>query len=1052
MKPLTLTMSAFGSYGGTQTIDFETIGHGIFLITGDTGAGKTTIFDAISFALFGETSGQKRDSSMMRSQYAKETDETKVILSFSERGQTYVITRSPSYTRTSKRKDKNGTYKKVLVPAKVSLLMPDQSEFMGNLRDINQKLVSILGVDQNQFSQIAMIAQGEYIKLLHASSKERKEIFSKIFNTGIYARIQWKLKEKFQVLHNRLEDNRKLTSHELNHMELLEGSSLTFTWKELLQRQETRAEEIQSFMDQIFTEIEEKEKSILAKKDAEEEKLRELEGKLQIAQERNQLFDRLKEAELRFYDLKNKEGSWAEKKQALKKAEQAEKAKGAETWLKEKTREYEASVEKEHQLTKELNRLEESLQSARKEADEWSQVSQQEIPGLSLRISQLDQSLPVYREWEEKMKNYHIYNMETKKAEEEYQKLTKELSRLKSRYIEIEEKQKKLEAESGNILEIRQRLIDLTKQHQALIKLNEAQRKLTQDKFQLKQLQDKARQAQSNYDDAEKKYNAVYRRFFALQAGILAQDLVDGNPCPVCGSINHPQKAQLKEGGVTEDMVEQAKRDRNQAEEERSKAVLAAATLFENCTNQEKQILSDAKVWITEPVSPNDLLHTLSHKNKETASFIEQGKAEEKKALEAETRLKELQLEAEKNESQIKKLEPLKEQAGETYQEKRFVAVSQLAEANQLKKQLPYEDKIKAQQEQENLEKRKQEILRKEKDTGERFRQILESEKEKRGRLASERENRAVLLKAMEQGMLTFREELEKLGFSGEEEFRKAKQPLERMHSLKEQIKCYEEERLTARTIYHQYLDQTKNQKKVDLIPWLEQVDNRKEALKQLQPVISLTAGIKSRAVQARENLNGLWKERNQLEKEYSLYYNLSQTANGKLSISLDFQTYVQRQYFNQMIHAANKRLKVMVDGAFLLQCRELETLKKQGEVGLDLDVYSMITGQIRDVKSLSGGESFLAALAMALGMADIIQSTAGSVCMDAMFIDEGFGSLDEQSRLRAVRILKDLAGDKKLIGMISHVTELKEQIGKKLVVSKTEKGSFIRWDLDGYL
>ncbi|WP_124067649.1 SMC family ATPase [Clostridium sp. E02] len=1052
MKPLTLTMSAFGSYGGTQTIDFETIGHGIFLITGDTGAGKTTIFDAISFALFGETSGQKRDSAMMRSQYAKETDETKVILSFSERGETYVITRSPSYTRTSKRKDKNGTYKKVLVPAKVSLLLPDLSEFVGNLRDINQKLVDILGVDQNQFSQIAMIAQGEYIKLLHASSKERKEIFTKIFNTGIYARIQWKLKERFQVLHNRLEDNRKLTSHELSNMELLENSFLEPEWKELLQRQETKIEEIQSFLNQIFTEIEEKEKSILAKKEEEEGKLRELEGKLQIGQERNQLFDRLEEAEIRFHDLKSKEGSWEEKKQLLKKAEQAEKAKGAETWLIEKTREYEASMEKESQLTKEIKRLEESLRTARKEADEWNQISQQEIPGLSLRISQLEQALPVYREWEEKMKNYRFFNRETKKAEEEYQNLLTELSRLKSRLIVIEDQRKELEAESGNILEIKQRLIDLSKQHQALIKLNEAQKKLMEDKDQLKQLQDKARHAQSNYDEAEQKYNNVYRRFFALQAGILAQDLAEGISCPVCGSLHHPQKAQLKEGGVTEDMVELAKGERNRAEEERSKAVLAAATLFENCSHQEKQIESDAKVWIIMPADPNDLLQTLSHKQRETSSFMEQGKAEEKKALETEAFLKELQQEAERNESQIKKLEPLKEKAGEAYQEKRFVAVSQLAEANQLKKQLPYEEKIEAQQEQEKQEKRKQEILRMEKESGERYQQILEYEKEKRGRLASERESREALLKALEQGKLTFGEQLEKLGFSGEEEYRKAKQPLERMQGLKEQIKRYEEEILTARTIYHQYQEQTKGQKKVDLIPWKEQVDKRKEELKQLQPVLSQTVGIKSRAVRARENLNGLWKDRKQLEKEYSLYYYLSQTANGKLSVSLDFQTYVQRQYFNQMIHAANKRLKVMVDGAFLLQCRDLETLGKQGEVGLDLDVYSMITGQVRDVKSLSGGESFLAALAMALGMADIIQSTAGSVCMDAMFIDEGFGSLDEQSRLRAVRILKDLAGDKKLIGMISHVTELKEQIGKKLVVSKTEKGSFIRWDLDGYL
>ena len=166
-------------------------------------------------------------------------------------------------------------------------------------------------------------------------------------------------------------------------------------------------------------------------------------------------------------------------------------------------------------------------------------------------------------------------------------------------------------------------------------------------------------------------------------------------------------------------------------------------------------------------------------------------------------------------------------------------------------------------------------------------------------------------------------------------------------------------------------------------------------------------------------------------------------------SVSLDFQTYVQRQYFSQMIQAANQRLKVMTDGQFLLQCRDLDALGKQGEVGLDLDVYTMATDRLRDIKTLSGGESFMAALAMALGMADIIQRTAGNVSMDALFIDEGFGSLDEESRLKAVRILQELAGGRRLVGIISHVTELKEQIGKKLTVRKTEKGSRIQWELE---
>ena len=208
MKPKLLTMSAFGSYGGVTQIDFERAGTGLFLITGDTGAGKTTIFDAISFALYGAASGAGREGAMLRSQYAPEDAETWVELTFEDKGQDYTIRRSPAYTRLSKRKNKDGAYTATSVAPKASLLLPDGSEMSGRIREIDEKIRAIVGVDRDQFSQITMIAQGEYIRLLHASSKERKEIFSRIFHTGIYGRIQQKLREADRTLYGRLEDNK----------------------------------------------------------------------------------------------------------------------------------------------------------------------------------------------------------------------------------------------------------------------------------------------------------------------------------------------------------------------------------------------------------------------------------------------------------------------------------------------------------------------------------------------------------------------------------------------------------------------------------------------------------------------------------------------------------------------------------------------------------------------------------------------------------------------------------------------------------------------------
>lgn len=237
MKPLKVIMSAFGSYAGVETVDFERLDHGIFLITGDTGAGKTTIFDAVAFALFGETSGQKRDGSMMRSHYAADETETSVRLLFEEKGGIYEITRSPAYSRVSKRKNKDGQYGVIQAPPRAELKLADGQEFQGSIREINQKIQEILGVDYGQFSQICMIAQGDYVKLLHASSKERKDIFARIFNTGIYGRIQLKLKERNHKLYGRLEDNRKLCAHELANVTPPEEETLARRWQELLNYQ-----------------------------------------------------------------------------------------------------------------------------------------------------------------------------------------------------------------------------------------------------------------------------------------------------------------------------------------------------------------------------------------------------------------------------------------------------------------------------------------------------------------------------------------------------------------------------------------------------------------------------------------------------------------------------------------------------------------------------------------------------------------------------------------------------------------------------------------------
>ncbi len=1051
MKPLQLTMSAFGSYGGTETVDFEKAGHGIFLITGDTGAGKTTIFDAVAFALFGETSGQKREPAMMRSHYAAEDEETSVSLRFTERGEPYEITRSPAYTRISKRKNRSGEYSAVQVPAKARLLMPDQSEYPGSLREINQKIQEIVGVDQNQFSQIAMIAQGDYLKLLHASSRERKEIFSRIFNTGIYSRIQMKLKEQNNLFYGRLEDNRKLCVHELQNMELLEESPFRDAWRELLEFKESKTEEIMGLLHSVLEEIREKEQKLRKEREKKGQLLSQVEGHISRAEEINRLFDGLEQAAANRKALEDQKEVWKQKMAQLKSARQAEKAYVPEMQFLDKKREYESSARRIKELESELELLNRTLAEAEKAAEDSRAASSREVPKLVSSIARLQEVMPVYARYREKEKTYQGKRQKEEEAEIHVKKIESGLAVLKERLSANEAKQEYLEGLVKHLPEISMKKKVLAEKQQALKNLEEAIGTLRAGLKEREECQAALVSAQQDYEQAEHTYNEMYREFLALQAGIMAEKLTEGKPCPVCGSAHHPRKAALTEGAVTQNEVEKARKLRNQAEEKRAAAVSIHIRILESCRYQEEQIKQEFRKWLVDPFPPAQVTDRLSQELKQCRDLFDEAEKEEGEAKKADRQLREL-LEARKQDRRKQEeLEPAREEAVKNWQEKKLVTAALTAELDQLRVRLPKSDEEEAVNELKAYGKKKEDLLKAEAEAENHIRRVSETEKETRGRLASVRENGEIQRISVEHAGKAYETALKELGFPSEEDYRRARKEPETVAQWEEEILDYERALLKARTIYSQYKEQTAGRERIETGQWKNQAAVLTEEQKQVQDEEGKLTGIRSRDEQAGENLRRLWKERDQLEEEYQLYHTLFQTANGKMagSVSLDFQTYVQRQYFNQMIQSANQRLKIMTDGQFLLQCRDLQALGKQGEVGLDLDVYSMVTDKVRDVRTLSGGESFMAALAMALGMADIIQRTAGNVCMDAMFIDEGFGSLDEESRLKAVRILNELAGGRRLIGIISHVTELKEQIGKKLLVIKTEKGSRIMWDMD---
>ncbi|MCI8484213.1 MAG: SMC family ATPase [Lachnospiraceae bacterium] len=940
MRPVKLVMSAFGSYAGEEVIDFSEMKQGVFLITGDTGAGKTTIFDGITYALYDQTSGGKREGDMMRSQYAEPSIQTFVELTFLYRGETYVVRRNPNYKRTSRRKNKEGAYPLAKEAASVTLWMPDGREFPGKIKEINEKIVEILGVGGPQFTQIAMIAQGEFIRLLHASSRERKEIFAKVFDTERYARLQLKLREESKELYGKLEDNRKLCLHEIQGVQCLPESQFLLEWEENSRLLETNPVQILESLGKLIQEIQERESEIRRQETENRRKMEENTFYLRQAREINQLFAQEREAEKEIAD-----------RTALLQLQksQEERAKAA---------------------------LWEQKDKWESQAPEWNQ-----------QIAEWKGLFPKYGQLKEKL---HILQQAEKMQEEVEKGWDQSKERLEGIYVLIqnaEMRQKELEEIIGKIPALSEAEKELTAKQSVLEEMEETCQKVRTYEKSLELEQKKVQAALTFYQEKSQIYEEKNQKFVEEQVGILAQDLQEGQPCPVCGSRKHPQKAFLSSQAVTGRQVEQAKKEREEADQKLNQSREQFQKVQESCEKEKTLLQRDGNRIFGENFQPEYILPALEEcrqKRAETSHQLAQAREQEDQCEEQK-----------KIQQQLTEERELLLKQQEAWNQKQYQAklqVETVSQASQLlRKELPFET---------------EEELKRQLQAAEERRKQLEQEKIQAEKSLQELQQEI----AKNQGML--------------EEQQKNQNLLRNRLEGKEQA---EESSLQERE------DQLK-----------------KEAGKLEQEKLRL-AGLQSGNQQAKGRLAKLQQEREGLKGQYEIISNLDKTANGNLTqhIRMDFQTYIQRRYFRYMIAEANRRLMKMNGSKFLLQCRELEHLAKQGEAGLDLDIYDLITDKVRDVKTLSGGESFLAALAMALGMADVIQNTAGKVQIDTMFIDEGFGSLDEEARNKAVLILRELAGNTRLVGIISHVTELKEQMDQKLVISKSDKGSSAKWVIE---
>ena len=928
MKPLKLTMSAFGSYAGKNVIDFTGQQQGIFLITGDTGAGKTTIFDAITYALYNQTSGGERNGNMMRSQYAKPETETYVELEFLYRGQTYCVRRNPDYKITKTLK--NGKIREQKVPHSVELTLPDGTVFPEKKNATDAKIIEILGLTADQFSQIVMIAQGDFLKLLYTKSDERKMIFSKLFRTDIYWKIQENLRRKSMEMDERIQENDRAFEQEKSRIIPLSES-----------------EELP--LDELVERLRERLKDALKEQNLRRANVEELNKKITKYEEINKLFVSLEKIRQTGKELEARQVESKERRQQIENALKADKVLVAEQQNLRQQQEVEQSVQAIAKMEETLTNNQEMFETLKTQLQEVEAKQKREAADIQKKMLALEQSFPSY----EALQNARSEEQQAKKAWEDIEKTS-------------EESFHKKEAEIAALKEQQKR------QEQAVEKAKE-----------------NWEQTALGASESAKHYEHIYEAFLKEQAGILAENLSAGCPCPVCGSTIHPDPAKLSDHAVTELEVEQAKKARAAAEEKRDMAYAA----FE-AEKTEKQKLAQAV-------------------EKEEADFVL-----------AQTIAKQQRKEAEQN----------------------YVSLQKIAE--QIREKLVYPSLAEAKKQyaamQKALEAAEQEIEKKRRKVSD----LAEAMNTLKGQRLAEEENQKSAKKLAVKTEKEYAKLLEKSGFISEETYHLAILPERSRLKLEREEKEYESQCLKQQSEQKLLEKQVNGKTFTDTTELNEQLKAEKQALKEAEKTYMElhTAYENDRSVL--QNCAIYLEKGKKLESEDQVIKSLSKTANGRLSGSakIDFETYIQRQYFKQIIHEANKRLLTMSNHQFILKLKEEANTGRKTNEGLDLSVYSLVTDSERDVKTLSGGESFLAALAMALGLSDIVERSAGAIHPDMMFIDEGFGSLDAQSRQQAIEVLGELAGDSRMVGIISHVTELKEQIDRKLVVSRTDKGSRAVW------
>lgn len=1001
MMPISLTLSAFGPYPDTITIDFESFQEdGLFLITGPTGSGKTMIFDAMIFALYGKTSGQIRQTDSLRCDHALNEIPTFVEFSFSLHQQNYTIKRNPKYYLEGKKTPKQPS---------ALLTLPD-GKMVEGIKEVNQKMISLLGVDDQQFKQICMIAQGEFTKLIMASSDEREKVLRELFHSETYQKLEEKLKvhlKTYQDKYDLLLNKRKDLMQELqveDHQEYLSKQT------KLIASQQKEYDDL--------------------KKDLDQKK-----QQLQLYRLQNQRLIQLKDLKQQFQDLKKQENDYQELNKTVDTLKKAQETNYLYiSYIKQQKKLQTLKLNQEDFL-KQLKKLEKDYQEKKVQADsldykqQTKEKLQNQIQETKQLINQIYQYQNDYQNLQTLKQQYRMLDEEHKLFLKKKEKFENGLQRDQERIQSEQQVQSKYELIKQQYVRLNEQKVkvhQLSDYYDQILKLNENK----------SDLQEEYTVVEKQVDHEKMQYNQMEKLYFRKQAGIFALQLKENQPCPICGSLHHPHPAQIEKEDITKEKLDQQAKKVKQQEhrlQDILQKILLSNQKKEMLVKQTKQLSSELN--IQEEISKEIFIKELDHLSKDE-------KRMKKEYLELQDELKYIQ--------KLKKSVALSLKDMSTYESKELKQAQSLeniqVQIHQLSGKL--DDSLR-QYEIGEVNKNYQQVQKE-------YRQLsleIETIQQDYEKVKNKYLEIKTKISSLNQQIIQEQEIYDELdnkyhtaldAFINEEEFLNLKTQINQISILE---KKYQDYLISLKSLNEQIIsleNEVKDSTYVDLSSLSETIKEVNQQLREKNDdleKLKIDYSLKEKMIKDIQKIN------QQLEKDedtYQRYLDLYNLASGKNNARVSIERYVLATYFENMLIYANVIMKQLSQGRYQL-LRKDDAGKGRSQQGLELDVFDQESGNIRSIKTLSGGESFKAALSLALGLSRMVQDYAGGIELNTLFIDEGFGSLDSQSLDQAMNCLMELHHENKLIGIISHVSDLKDRIERQLVVERKQKQSVIQ-------